>query len=101
MPFYRDRSFGFIHMKGRNLPAPCGEQILIEGKLVTCAFPSEYLCDGTRAERSGTCDRPLCPAHITQVGPNRHLCPRCRTQAGEESGQRSLFTQLVGAPNGN
>jgi hypothetical protein len=95
MPFYRNGALGVIHMKGRKLPAPCGEQLLLDGKLALCAYPSEFLCDGPRHDARGTCDRPLCPRHATQVGPDSHLCPRCRTEALNELGQRNLFTHLI------
>lgn len=95
MPYYRDSVLGVIHMSGRKLPKSCGEQLLIKGNLELCAYPSEFLCDGPRQDARGTCDRPLCPRHATEVGPDSHLCPRCRTEAIEEVGQRNLFTHLV------
>lgn len=95
MPWYRNDKLGYFHMRGTKLPAPCGEQLQLDGKLVVCAYPSEFLCDGPRRDARGTCDRPLCVRHATQVGPNSHLCPRCRTEAIDEIGQRSLFTHLV------
>ncbi|WP_137860736.1 hypothetical protein [uncultured Variovorax sp.] len=95
MPFYRIPGGGVIHMRGAKLPAPCSEQLLLDGQLVLCAYPSEFLCDGPRQDAHGTCDRPLCPRHATQVGPDSHLCPRCRTEAIEGIGQRSLFTHLI------
>jgi hypothetical protein len=94
MPYYRSEKLGVYHMRGRNLPKPCGERIVVNGKEVTCLFPSDYLCDGPGAG-ARTCDRPLCGAHATQTGPNKHLCPACRTAAADASGQRSLFTHLV------
>lgn len=94
MPFYRTPNLGVIHIKGRKLPAPCGEQLMVEGKRVVCLVASEFLCDGPGSNRR-TCDRPLCEAHATQTGPNKHLCPACRTAAADASGQRSLFTHLV------
>ncbi|TAL65740.1 MAG: hypothetical protein EPN79_11200 [Burkholderiaceae bacterium] len=106
MPTYRNEAFGWIHMKGTNLPAPCGAQIWIDGKSVACAYPSEFQCDGPPPpERqgdyndTGTCDRSLCERHAAQVGRNRHLCPSCHTARFESSGQRSLFTQLVSSPH--
>lgn len=94
MPYYRAPGIGVIHMKGSKLPAPCGEQLLLGGKAVVCLAASAFLCDGP-AEGRRSCDRPLCEAHATQTGPNKHLCPRCRTEAINEIGQRSLFTHLV------
>lgn len=98
MPFYRFK-FGVIHMKGRNLPPACREAVGVltsDGQpMQICGAMSEFLCDGAAAGHRGTCDRPLCEAHATQVGPNSHLCPSCRTEAIEEIGQRNLFTHLV------
>ncbi len=95
MPFYRHAGFGVIHMKGSKLPAPCGAQILVDGKAETCLVCSSYLCDGPSKTARRTCDRALCEAHATQVGPDAHLCPTCRTEALDEIGQRNLFTHVV------
>lgn len=96
MPLYRLKNFPSpIHMKGAKLPAPCAAHILVDRKDEPCMVWSEFLCDGPAAGRRGTCDRPLCEAHATQVGPNSHLCPSCRTEAIDEIGQRNLFTHLV------
>ncbi len=94
MPFYRTPNLGMVHMKGSKLPAPCREQLLLDGNTVVCMFASTFLCDGP-ADGRRTCDRPLCSAHATQTGPNKHLCPGCRTAAADAAGQRSLFTHLV------
>lgn len=93
MPFYRHKDM-VLHMKGRNLPKPCSEYVLLDGKKAVCSAFSAFLCDGP-GQGHRTCDRPLCEAHATQAGPNRHLCPACRTAASDASGQRSLFTHLV------
>lgn len=37
-----------------------------------CGRTSEFLCDFPVASK--TCDRPMCSAHATQVGPDRHYC---------------------------
>lgn len=97
MPWYRAPGVsGLIHMKGTKLPTPCAAHILIDGKEVPCMIASAFLCDGpSQINRSDTCDMPLCEAHATQVGPNKHLCPRCRTEAIDAVGQRGLFTHLV------
>lgn len=98
MPFYRSAALGVIHMKGRGLPKPCGAAFGMqtsEGQPPQiCGAFSHYLCDGPAAGRP-TCDRSLCEAHATQTGPNKHLCPSCRTSAVDDAGQRSLFTHLV------
>lgn len=94
MPFYRTATLGLVHMKGNRLPAPCREQLLLDGKAVVCMFASAFLCDGP-TEGHRTCDRPLCSAHATQTGPNKHLCPTCRTTAIDAAGPRSLFTDLI------
>jgi hypothetical protein len=41
-----------------------------------CGRASEFLCDWKVAgNKSGTCDKPVCPQHALQVAPDRHLCP--------------------------
>ncbi|KTT21874.1 hypothetical protein [Pseudacidovorax intermedius] len=94
MPFYR-LGIGIVHMKGSKLPAPCAARVLIEGKEAACLAPSGFLCDGPSKSGKGTCDAAMCERHATQVGPNSHLCPSCRTEAVDEIGQRNLFTHLV------
>ena len=97
MPFYRLK-IGIVHMKGTRLPAPCSARTLITGKEQVCAAvaPSAYLCDGANeANRSGTCDAPLCELHARQIGPNRHLCPACLQSHRDSDPQRGLFTSLV------
>lgn len=97
MPWYRIPGLpSAVHVKGTKLPAPCAARILIGGKDVPCMDISAFLCDGpSQAPRTDTCDMPLCRAHATQVGPDKHLCPRCRTEAIDAAGQRGLFTSLV------
>lgn len=101
MPWYRSEKLGVFHMRGSKLPKPCGEELghslgphVRLTPAVLCLAPSEFLCDGP-GKGGRTCDRPLCAAHATQTGPNKHLCPACRLAAADASGQRSLFTHLV------
>ena len=95
MPFYRLKT-GIVHVKGTRLPAPCNAGTLIDGKEQVCAAPSAYLCDGANnANRSCTCDAPLCEAHARQIGPNRHLCPACHLNHRDADVQPALFTSLV------
>ena len=66
------------------------------GKEQGCMAPSAYLCDGANsANRSGTCDAPLCEVHAREVGKNRHLCPTCLQSHRDADPQRGLFTSLV------
>ena len=65
---------------GRQRPRPCVE--CVSGALVdptALVRISALLCDGP-GRRGSTCDRPLCLQHATEVGPDRHLCPRCAAQ---------------------
>lgn len=95
MPFYRLK-VGIVHVKGTKLPEPCGARVLIDSREVLCLAPSGFLCDGQdNRNHSGTCDRPVCEAHVNQVGPNRHLCPACFRSNADAQQQRSLFTSLV------
>lgn len=97
MPFYRLKT-GIVHVKGTRLPAPCCVRFSwpISGKEQGCMAPSAYLCDGANsANRSGTCDAPLCEVHAREVGKNRHLCPTCLQSHRDADSQRGLFTSLV------
>lgn len=94
MSYYRMKTGGMVHMRGHKLPAPCCAPLQIDGKQVVCMTPSAFLCDGP-GQGSKTCDRALCEAHATQTGPDRHLCPACRTASLDAAGQRSLFTHLI------
>ena len=40
-----------------------------------CGTSATLQCDAPSGRRSGTCDRHLCAACATEVGPDRHLCP--------------------------
>ncbi len=40
-----------------------------------CGRPATLQCDAPSKRRSGTCDRHICAACATDVGPDRHLCP--------------------------
>jgi hypothetical protein len=45
-----------------------------------CGRAGKLLCDWKAPHRrSGTCDRPLCTLHATEVAPGKHLCPEHRT----------------------
>lgn len=96
MPFYRMNGMT-VHVKGsKKLPKPCVAQIGISSlhaEETYCLAWSAYLCDGP-GEAGRTCDKPLCVAHATQIGKNKHLCPSCR-DAHAPRGQGSLFTSLV------
>ena len=40
-----------------------------------CGRPASLQCDAPTKRRSGTCDKHLCAACATEVGPDQHLCP--------------------------
>ena len=97
MPFYRLKT-GIVHVKGTRLPAPCCVRFFwpTSGKEQDCMAPSAFLCDGpSEANRSGTCDAPLCEVHAREVGKNRHLCPTCLQSHRDADPQRGLVTSLV------
>ncbi len=95
MPFYRF-PMGMVHLRGTKLPPSCGARVLIDGREQVCMAISAFLCDGPNsANRSGTCDAPLCEIHARQIGPNRHLCPACLLAHRDADPQRGLFTSLV------
>ncbi|KQP02575.1 hypothetical protein [Pseudorhodoferax sp. Leaf265] len=43
-----------------------------------CADFGDFLCDFPVGE-GATCDRPMCPAHSTEIGPNTHYCATHRS----------------------
>lgn len=97
MPWYRINGMT-IHMRGTKLPKPCVARVGFSpqhGEGMVCMDMSAYLCDGSSASEGKTCDRPLCQAHATQIGKDKHLCPDCRV-AHFANQQPSLFTSLVG-----
>ncbi len=95
MPFYRT-PVGMVHMRGTRMPAPCGAQVLIDGRQTLCLVASAFLCDGDDpSHRSGTCDAALCAAHAREILRNRHLCPACHLQHRDADPQRGLFTSIV------
>ena len=95
MPWYRINGMP-VHMRGTKLPPACTAQVgisALHAEATYCPLMSAYLCDGP-GEAGRTCDKPLCEAHATQIGKNKHLCPDCRS-AHARPGQGSLFTSLV------
>lgn len=62
-----------------------GEFIVCGGRRRYCACNCrrvmQFECDwkvpgkGVSPEKPGTCDRPLCAQHATEVAPGKHLCP--------------------------
>lgn len=45
-----------------------------------CGQPATLQCDAPSKRRSGTCDKHLCAACATEIGPDRHLCPAHKDQ---------------------
>lgn len=43
-------------------------------RCTACFLAAGYLCDW-RVANGGLCNKPICPDHAEQVGPNKHLCP--------------------------
>jgi hypothetical protein len=42
----------------------------------SCGRVADFLCDWkVSANKSGTCDAPICSAHAKQVAVGKHLCP--------------------------
>lgn len=78
-------SFGFICSRTRSRPFVCA-----------CGQRATLQCDAPTKRRSGTCDRHLCPACATEIGPDQHLCPthsaeRAPAQAAKPVEQLDLF----------
>lgn len=49
--------------RGRRTPPKC-----------RCGRPATLLCDHPKS-KGGTCDKPICAACASEVGPDRHHCP--------------------------
>lgn len=78
MPFYRVNGT-MVHLnlgraRNKKAPAPCVAALELDGKTVRCCGISTALCDWPVDGK--TCDAPLCPEHATEVGKDRHYCPR-------------------------
>jgi hypothetical protein len=77
MPWYRINGM-VLHMRGTKLLAACEQRTTPANPLVPsqrCLAPSSFLCDH-KLPNGKTCDAPLCAEHATEVGPDRHYCPR-------------------------
>jgi hypothetical protein len=77
MVWYRMHGM-MVHMRGTKLPPACVGRIESTNQIapsMRCMAPSSYLCDWP-VEGGKTCDAPLCDAHATEVGKDRHYCPR-------------------------
>jgi len=46
-----------------------------------CGAVATLQCDAPSQRKSGTCDRHICAACATEVGPDRHLCQAHREGA--------------------
>ncbi len=57
---------------GRGAPMRCHACHLAGG------FRCDWIVGDRKTERPKRCDRPICPDHATQVGPNKHVCPEHR-----------------------
>lgn len=90
MPFYIQKIDGKdvrVHLSGRKLPAPCRAIVERKGIKCYCQGISSLLCDWPVG--SGTCDMPLCAEHGTEVGKDRHYCPKHKAEA--DSAAPELF----------
>lgn len=60
-PFNINGARGFVCTRGPRPRCACGK-------------PATLQCDAPAKRKSGTCDKHLCAACATDVGPDRHLC---------------------------
>lgn len=93
MPFYRNPlgGPGFMHVKfarGVKAPPACCARVGIRGYESRCGVMAGNLCDWP-VDGGGTCDAPICDAHATEVGKNRHYC-QIHTRLNREQ-QPDLF----------
>ena len=79
MPWYRIGG-NAVHIKlsgkaKRNPPPQCRAPDATASDGV-CRGMSSLLCDAPVGDEGGTCDMPLCDSCATEIGPDRHLCPK-------------------------
>jgi len=60
-----DLGFATVCSRGRRKAPKCAY----------CSQPSTKLCDGKREK--GTCDRPMCPAHVSITSGSTDFCRDC------------------------
>lgn len=97
MPFYRMNGMT-IHVRGTKLPPACCAAVGIQTSdgqaMQVCGAISGFECDWPVANRR-TCDKPLCEAHASAVGPNKHYCQQHHAEHLADTNQPGLFTSLV------
>lgn len=82
----------------RTLKLPDGSTAIVCGprrppRRCACGQPAALLCDWkVPGKKSGTCDRPLCRACATKVGPDKDLCP-------EHTARHADWRARKGAPS--
>lgn len=68
-------------LPGGGVAIVCTRGRRLKGEKCHCGVTATHLCDGrVRPDRGGRqrrCDRPICAAHATRVGPDRDHCPEC------------------------
>ena len=70
----------YVKLPGGGAAIVCGAMRSRLRKRCECGRSAQLLCDwklGPKAIGPGvmTCDRPICPEHASEVGPDKHLCP--------------------------
>ena len=84
MPWYRVHG-AVVHLnlggKARRNPPPQCRAPDPTARDGVCRGIGSLLCDAPVNEAGDTCDMPLCVACATEIGPDRHLCPKHRDQA--------------------
>jgi hypothetical protein len=63
-----------VHLPGGATAIVCGPKQ--NARCSRCRAPGILLCDFPVADGK-TCDKPMCPKHAVEVGPDRHYCPEC------------------------
>lgn len=91
MPFYIVNGTR-MHLKlagpPSNWPKPCKAIVERQGVQCHCQGISTLLCDWPMVYENATCDMPLCAEHGTEVGKDRHYCPK---HAVEHRDHQELF----------
>lgn len=85
---------GFICTRGRRPTCACGKAASLQCDAPT---PAKLISSGPKAGRvrkAGTCDRHLCAACATEVGPDRHLCPEHAARPAENAPAASAQAEL-------
>lgn len=93
MPWYVVNGMS-VHLnfggRQRRAPPHCRAPVERAGKRAHCCGVGLLLCDWPTEDGRSTCSMPMCREHATEVGKDRHYCPR-HAPPGPPPEQPALF----------